>query len=72
MVLRKAAIIWGVEPVLTWERSDKVAADWKLPPAIITGLPGGLIVSLNYDEPESIGRVIRALASPPENMETDT
>ena len=54
-----------------YERSDEVAADWKLPPATITGLPGGLAVSLHYDEPESIGRVIRALARPPENMETD-
>ena len=44
--------------------ADGVSADWRLPPAIITGLPGGLAVSLNYDDPESIGRVIRAIAAP--------
>ena len=53
-----------------FERSGTVSADWKLPPAIIYGLPGGLMVSLNYDDPESIGRVIRALSSPPEGTDT--
>ena len=49
------------------QHSEKVAADWKLPPAVITGLPGGITVSLNYDNPESIGRVIRAISAPPED-----
>ena len=45
---------------------------WRLPPAVITGLPGDLVVSLNYDNPEAIGRVIRELASSPEDSATDT
>lgn len=54
-----------------FQNADKVATDWKLPPAVITGLPGGITVSLNYEDPESIGRVIRAIAAPPVNDQTD-
>ncbi len=49
------------------ENADKVDAEWKLPQAVITGLPGGITVSLNYEDPESIGRVIRAIAAPKDN-----
>ena len=55
-----------------YEHSDSVSANWRLPPAVITGLPGDLVVSLNYDNPEAIGRVIRELASSPEDSATDT
>ena len=54
-----------------YEHSDSVSANWKLPPAIISGLPGDLTVSLNYDNPEAIGRVIRELAASPEDRATD-
>ena len=54
-----------------FQQSDQVSADWRLPPAVITGLPGGLTVSLNYNDPESIGRVIRAIAAPPESSAED-
>ena len=47
-------------------KADEASANWKLPPAIVSGLPGGIMVSLNYEDPESIGRVIRAIAAPPE------
>lgn len=53
-----------------FENADKVAVEWQLPPAIITGLPGGIAVSLNYEDPESIGRVIRAIAAAPEAHKT--
>ena len=55
-----------------YEHSDSVSANWRLPPAVITGLPGDLAVSLNYDNPEAIGRVIRELASSPEDSATNT
>ena len=54
-----------------YQNADQVAVEWKLPPAVITGLPGGIAVSLNYEDPESIGRVIRAIAAPPEGDGTD-
>ena len=54
-----------------YEHSDSVSANWRLPPAVITGLPGDLAVSLNYNNPEAIGRVIRELASSPEDSATD-
>lgn len=47
------------------DNAEQASADWKLPPAIITGLPGGLTVAL-YDSPEAIGRVIKELAEPAE------
>lgn len=53
------------------EKSDQVHAEWQLPPAVVSGLPGGITVSLNYEDPESIGRVIRAIAAPPSDHETD-
>ena len=55
-----------------YEKSDQVSANWKLPPAIVHGLPGGVTVSLNYDDPEAIGRVIRELATPAENPEANS
>ena len=54
-----------------YHNADQVAVEWKLPPAVITGLPGGIAVSLNYEDPESIGRVIRAIAAPPEGNGKD-
>ena len=54
-----------------FQRSEAVSADWKLPPAVITGLPGGLTVLLNYEDPESIGRVIRAISAPPADSDVD-
>ena len=54
------------------DKSEQVSANWKLPPAIVHGLPGGITVSLNYNDPESIGRVIRELASPPETTDDST
>ena len=44
-----------------YENAEEVSANWKLPPAVIRGLPGGLTVSLYHDDPEAIGRVIKAL-----------
>ena len=52
-----------------YQNADRVSADWRLPPAIIEGLPGGITVSLNYEDPELIGRVIRAIAAPREDGE---
>ena len=53
-----------------YRNAGRVSADWRLPPAVVAGLPGGLTVSLNYDDPESIGRVIRAISAPQENEGT--
>lgn len=48
------------------DTADAVATEWNLPPATIHGLPGGAIVHLNFDNPEEIGRVIKAIAAPPD------
>ena len=32
-----------------YQKSEAVAADWKLPPAVIIGLPGDTMVALNYE-----------------------
>ena len=48
------------------DNADAVFAQWKLPPASIHGLPGGAIIHLNFDNPEAIGRVVRAIAAPPD------
>ena len=50
-----------------YQNADRVSADWRLPPAVVSGLPGGLTVTLNYEDPELVGRVIRALAAPQES-----
>ena len=55
-----------------YEKADTVSADWKLPPAVISGLPGGVTVALNYDSPEAIGRVIKELVAAPGSSATDT
>lgn len=47
------------------DNADEVFAAWKLPPATVHGLPGGVTVNLNFDNPEAIGRVIRAIAAAP-------
>ena len=52
-----------------FQNAERVSADWKLPPAVITGLPSGMTISLNYEDPESIGRVIRAISAPQEGEE---
>lgn len=49
-----------------YEDAEEVSANWKLPPAVISGLPGGLTVSLYHDNPEAIGRVIKALMEAPD------
>lgn len=54
------------------QNAERVSASWRLPPAVITGLPGGMMVSLNYEDPESIGRVIRALSAPQEGENSGT
>lgn len=46
--------------------ADKVSANWKLPAAVIHGLPGGATAHINLEDPEAIGRVIRAIAAPPD------
>ena len=46
-----------------YENAEDLSANWKLPPAVVSGLPGGLTVALNYDDPESVGRVINALVA---------
>ena len=46
--------------------ADKVSVNWKLPAAVIHGLPGGATAHINLDDPEAIGRVIRAIAAPPD------
>ena len=51
------------------DNADKVSATWKLPPAVISGLPNGLTVAL-YDT-EAIGQVIKQLAAPPEQTTTN-
>ena len=51
--------------------ADRVSADWRLPPAVIAGLPGGIMIALNYENPELIGRVIRAIAAPREDGEAE-
>ncbi|MYE40802.1 MAG: hypothetical protein F4X27_11345 [Chloroflexi bacterium] len=53
-----------------YQNADRVSADWRLPPAVVSGLPGGLTVTLNYEDPELVGRVIRALAAPQEDEGT--
>ena len=53
------------------DNSEHVNAEWKLPPAVVAGLPGGITVSLNYEDPESIGRVIRAIAAANDENEAD-
>ena len=55
-----------------YENAATVSANWKLPPAVISGLPGGVTVALNYDNPEAIGRVIKELAAAPGASATDT
>ena len=52
--------------------AERVSANWKLPPAVISGLPGGLTVSLNYEDPEAIGRVIRAISVSQEGKQPGT
>ena len=47
-----------------YQNADQVSANWNLPPAVVSGLPGGITISLNLDNPESIGRVIRAISAP--------
>ena len=46
-----------------YDNAEEASADWRLPPAVISGLPNGLTVAL-YDSPEAIGRVIKELAAP--------
>ena len=52
-----------------YQNAEPVSADWRLPPVVIRGLPNGLTASLYYDDPESIARVIKALAEAPDSQE---
>ena len=45
------------------DNAEDSSAEWKLPPAVVRGLPNGLTVAL-YDSPEAISRVIKELAAP--------
>ena len=49
-----------------YENAEDASANWKLPPAVISGLPHGLTISL-HDSPEAIGRIIKELAAPSES-----
>lgn len=46
------------------DHADEVSAEWRLPPAVVSGLPHGLSVAI-YDT-EAIGKVIKQLAAPPD------
>ena len=46
-----------------YDNAEDSSAEWKLPPAVVRGLPNGLTVAL-YDSPEAISRVIKELAAP--------
>ena len=48
-----------------YNNADSVATEWKLPPATIQGLPGGITVNLNFSDPGALAQVIRAIAAPP-------
>ena len=54
-----------------YQNADQVSADWRLPPAVISGLPGGITVALNYEDPEMVGQVIRAIAAPQQHTEAE-
>ena len=51
------------------DHAEEVSADWRLPPAVISGLPSGLTVAL-YD-PKVIGQVIKELTAPPDETSAD-
>ena len=51
------------------EHAEEVSANWKLPTAVIGGLPNGLTVAF-YDT-EAIGQVIKQLAAPPDQTSTN-
>ena len=46
------------------DHAEEVSANWRLPVAVVSGLPDGLAIAL-YDT-EAIGRVIKELAAPPD------
>lgn len=54
-----------------YDNAEPASADWKLPPAVVSGLPGGITVAL-YDTPEAIGRVIKELAAPSHDEASDS
>ena len=47
------------------DNAEQVSADWRLPPAVVSGLPSGLTVAI-YD-PNVIGQVIKELAAAPDD-----
>lgn len=51
------------------DNAEGVSADWRLPPAVVSGLPSGLTVAI-YD-PNVIGQVIKELAAPPDDAHTN-
>lgn len=46
------------------EKASDVSAHWQLPPATIRGLPSGVTIDMNSDDPAFIAQVVRALAQP--------
>ena len=49
------------------DNADAVSTEWKLPPpATIQGLPGGMSINLNINDPVALAQVIRAIAAPPD------
>ena len=52
-----------------YDHADEVSANWKLPLAVMSGLPNGLTVA--FYETEAIGQVIKQLVAPPEQTSTD-
>ena len=51
------------------DHADDVSANWKLPLAVMSGLPNGLTVA--FYETEAIGQVIKQLAAPPEQTNNE-
>ena len=45
-----------------YRNAEQSSCDWQLPTAVIMGLPGGLSVALNYENPMMVGRVVREIA----------
>ena len=51
------------------DNAERVSADWRFPPAVISGLPSGLTVAI-YDA-NVIGQVIKELAAPPDDADAN-
>ena len=51
------------------DNAERVSADWRFPPAVVSGLPSGLTVAI-YDA-NVIGQVIKELAAPPDDADAN-